>query len=150
MENNNNNIESMKDKIKVQPKNSPDDEFLGDLNKALSKKIEQATDRTDDNSPIDAVIAANEQQPSNVLLDDQEYEQLNLQLQQRVDTAINTLTDVRSDLVRLLASDLSHAFANDEIIHTNFNITHAGITIDSYNTVTRAINELKSEFNSPW
>lgn len=145
-----NDIESMKDKIGVQPKNNTDDEFLGDLNKALSGAVKKPTDQNNDKSPKDAVVIANEQQPNGVLLDDREYEQLNLRLQQRADTTINALTDIRSDLVRLLASDLSHAFANDEIIHTNFNITHAGITIDSYNTVTRAINELKSEFNSPW
>ena len=140
----------MTDKIEVQPKNHRDDEFLGDLNEALSKKIEQATDRTDDNSPKDVVTIASTQQPSDAKLDDQEYEQLYSQLQQRVNTAINTLTDVKSDLECLLASDISHAFANSEQIHNSYNSNHRGITTDSYNTVTKAISDLKFKFKSLW
>lgn len=38
-----NNIESMKDKIKVQPKDRRDSEFLGDLNNSVTGAIKQPT-----------------------------------------------------------------------------------------------------------
>lgn len=144
----NNSIESHTDKIEVQPNDHRDDEFLGDLNDAMAKKIGQATDQDNDNSPINALIAANKQQPSNAKLNDQEYEQIYSRLQQRVDAVINTLADVKTDLECLLASDISHAFANSEQIHTSYNSNHHGITIDHYNTVIDTISNLKSAFKS--
>lgn len=143
-----NNIESMKDKIKVQPKDRRDSEFLGDLNNSVTGAIKQPTNQDDDNSPIDAADIASAQQPSSVSLDDQTYEQLNSRVQQRVDDAINALTDVKSDLARLLTSDISHAFANDETIHSFYNAAKTGITIDNYNTVIGTINDLKRTFKS--
>lgn len=140
----NNNIESRMNELKVQPKNNPDDEFSGDLNDAIGR----ATDQDNDKSQKDATGITSIQQPSNAKLDDQEYEQLYSRLQQRVDTAINALADVKTDLECLLASDISHAFANSEQIHTSYNSNHRGITTDSYNAVTKAISDLKFNFKS--
>ena len=149
-----NKIESRTDKLASQPKNNPDDEFLGDLNDeiagAISKKIGQATDQDNDNSPINPADITSAQQPSKAKLDDQEYEQLYSRLQERVDAAINALADVKTDLECLLASDISHAFANSEQIHTSYNSNHRGITTDSYNAVTKAISDLKFNFKSLW
>lgn len=144
----NNNIESRTDELEVQPKNNPDNEFLGDLNDAISGAVKKPTDRAEDNSPINPADITSVQQPSHAKLDDQEYEQLYSRLQQRVDTAINALADVKTDLECLLASDISHAFANTEQIHNSYNSNHRGITTDSYNTVTKAINDLKFNFKS--
>ena len=138
------------DKLEAQPKDHRDDEFLGDLNGAISGAIKKPADQDDDDSLIDPTDVASVQQPNNAKLDDQEYEQLYSQLQQRVNTAINTLTDVKSDLECLLASDISHAFANSEQIHNSYNSNHRGITTDSYNTVTKAISDLKFKFKSLW
>lgn len=145
-----NNIEAMKDKTGVQPKNSPDDEFLGDLNEALSGAVKKPTDRVENNSPINPADITSVQQPSHAKLDDQEYEQLYSRLQERVDAAINALADVKTDLECLLASDISHAFANSEQIHTSYNSNHRGITTDSYNAVAKAISDLKFNFKSLW
>lgn len=143
-------IESRTDKLVSQPKNSPDDEFLGVLNETLSGAVKKPTDRVENNSPINPADITSVQQPSNAKLDDQEYEQIYSRLQERVDTAINALADVKTDLECLLASDISHAFANSEQIHTSYNSNHRGITTDSYNAVTKAISDLKFNFKSLW
>lgn len=141
-------IESRTDKLTPQPNDHRDEEFLGDLNEALSGAVTKATDQDNDNSPINPADITRLQQPSNAKLGDQEYEQLYSRLQQRVDAAINALADVKTDLECLLASDISHAFANSEQIHTSYNSNHRGITTDSYNAVTKAISDLKFNFKS--
>lgn len=143
-----NKLESRTNKLEVQPKNNPDDEFLGNLNEAISGAVKKPIDQDNDKSSIDEEDVAGAQQPSNAKLDDQEYEQIYSRLQERVDTAINALADVNTDLEYLLASDISHAFANSEQIHTSYNSNHRGITTDSYNAVTKAISDLKFNFKS--
>lgn len=141
-----NKIESRTDKIEVQPKERHDDEFLGDLNDAMAKKIGQATDQDNSNSPIDPediAGAAGVQRLSDVLLNDQEYEQLYSQVQQQIDDMLSKLTDIQSDLAGLLIHDVFYTVANNEEIHTGVLGTQAGITVDNYNAVTAAISELK-------
>lgn len=144
-----NKIESRTDKIEVQPKDHRDDEFLGDLNDAILKKIKQKqpTDQDNGKSPKDTVVIANAQQPSDVLLNDQEYEQLYSQAQQQVKDAVSMLTDAKSNLARLLANDLSQALANNETIYLYHNAKQ-GATINNYNKVIDAISNLKSLLKS--
>ena len=127
----------MEDKIEVRPNDHRDEEFLGDLNDAMIKRIGQRVDRTDDNSPIDS---------ADVSLDDQEREQIYSQAQQQVNDAITTLTCVQSDLAGVLTRDISYELANGKEIYTGVLATHAGAAIDNYNAVTKAINSLKSAF----
>ena len=127
----------MEDKIEVQPNDHRDEEFLGDLNDAMIKRIGQRVDRTDDNSLIDS---------ADVSLDDQEREQIYSQAQQQVNDVITTLTCVQSDLAGVLTRDISHELANGKEIYTGVLATHAGAAIDNYNAVTKAINSLKSAF----
>lgn len=143
-------IESRTDKLASQPDDRRADDDTLDLNDAVIGVTAKATDQDRDNSSHDAADITSAQQPSNAKLDDQEYEQLYSRLQQRVDTAINALADVKTDLECLLASDISHAFANSEQIHTSYNSNHRGITTDSYNAVTKAISDLKFNFKSLW
>lgn len=92
-----------------------------------------------------------EQQPDDALLADQTYAQLKSHAQQRVDDAINALTDIQSDLAALVIYDVAHAVANNEVIHADrFDKTHTDITIDRYNAVTDAISNLKSALRSLW
>ena len=137
----------MEDKIEVQPKDHRDDEFLGDLNGAISGAIKKPTDQDSNNSSKDAVVIANAQQPSDVSLNDQEYEQLYSQAQQQVKDAVSMLTDAKSNLARLLASDLSQALANNETIYLYHN-ANQGATINNYNKVIDAISNLKSVLKS--
>lgn len=119
----------MTNKLEPQPNNSHTDDDVLDLNNAIAGAITGV------------------QQPIDTKLNDQEYEQLYAQLQQRVDAAINTLTDVKYDLARLLANDLSHALANDKAIYS-YSATHTGITINNYNTVIDTLSSLKRSFKS--
>ena len=141
-------IESRTDKLASQPHDRHDDDDVLDLNNAVVGAIAKNTDQDKDNSSSDTEDITSVQQPSNAKLDDQEYEQLYSRLQERVDAAINALADVKTDLECLLASDISHAFANSEQIHNSYNSDHRGITTDSYNTVTKAISDLKFKFKS--
>ena len=135
-------IESRTDKIASQSNDRDADNFLGNLHDELAKKITQANDQDNDESPKVAA-AIGTQKPSDTKLDDQEYEQLNLRVQQRVDAAINVLTDVQSDLADLAVSAVSHAVANGEEIRTGVFGTQAGFVIDNYNAVISAIHDLK-------
>lgn len=142
-----NKLESHTDKLASQPNDRRTDDDKLDLNDAVIGVTAKAIDQ-DDDSLGDTKDVAGAQQPSNAKLDDQEYEQIYSRLQERVDTAINALADVNTDLEYLLASDISHAFANSEQIHTSYNSNHRGITTDSYNAVTKAISDLKFNFKS--
>lgn len=137
----------MINKLEVQPKDHHDDEFSGDLNDAISGAVKKPTDQDNSNPSKDAVVIANAQQPSGVSLDDQEYEQLYSQAQQQVKDAVSMLTDAKFDLARLLANDLSQAFANNETIYLYHNAKQ-GATINNYNTVIDAISNLKSVLKS--
>lgn len=136
-------IESRTDKLASQPNKHDADNFLGNLNDELAKKIAQANDQDNDESPKVAAAITGEQQPRDVSLDDQAHEQLNSRVQQRVDAAINVLTDVQSDLANLAVSAVSHAVANGEEIRTGVFGTQAGFVIDNYNAVISAIHDLK-------
>lgn len=132
----------MEDEIGLQPHARHTNDDVLDLNNAITGAIKQPTDQ-DNDSLGDAVAIASEQQQDGILLDDQEYEQLNSHAQQRVDDAINALTDVQSDLARLSASDVSRALTNGEKIHTDVVLTHAGTTVNNYNKVIDIISDLK-------
>lgn len=136
-------IEPRTDKLASQSHDRDTDNFLGDLNDELAKKIVQANDQDNDESPKLAEDIAGAEQPRDVVSDDQAQEQLNSRVQQRVDAAINVLTDVQSDLADLAVSAVSYAAANGEEIRTGVFGTQAGIVIDNYNAVISAIRDLK-------
>ena len=137
-------IESRTDKLESQPNDRRADDDKLDLNDAVIGVTAKATDR-DGDSLGDTKDVTSAQQPDDALLAEQTYAQLKSHSQQRVDDAINALTDVQSDLAALVIYDVAHAVANNEVIHADrFDKTHTDITIDRYNTVTDAINNLKS------
>lgn len=141
-------IESRTDKLASQPNDRHDDDKL-DLNDAVIGVTAKATDRTDNKSSIDTADSTSAQQSDDALLAEQTYEQINSHMQQRVDAAINVLTDIQSDLEALVIYDVAHAVANSEAIHADhFNKTHTDITIDHYNAVIDTISNLKSAFKS--
>ena len=138
-------IESRTDKLVSQPNDRHADDDKLDLNDAVIGVTAKATDQDRDNSSHDAKDVTSIKQPDDDLLAEQTYTQLKSHSQQRVDDAINALTDVQSDLAALVIYDVAHAVANNEVIHADrFDKTHTDITIDRYNTVTDAINNLKS------
>lgn len=138
-------IESRTDKLAPQPTDRRDDDDTLDLNNAIVGAIAKATDQDSDSSSNDAKDVTSTQQPDDALLAEQTYAQLKSHSQQRVDDAINALADVQSDLAALVIYDVAHAVANNEVIHADrFDKTHTDVTIDRYNTVTDAINNLKS------
>lgn len=138
-------IESRTDKLASQPDDRRADDDTLDLNDAVIGVTAKATDQDSDSSSNNAEDVTGAQQPDDDLLAEQTYAQLKSHSQQRVDDAINALTDVQSDLAALVIYDVAHAVANNEVIHADrFDKTHTDITIDRYNTVTDAINSLKS------
>lgn len=138
-------IESRTDELTPQPTDRRDDDDKLNLNDAVIGVTAKATDQDRDNSSHNAEDVTGAQQPDDDLLAEQTYVQLKSHSQQRVDDAINALTDVQSDLAALVIYDVAHAVANNEVIHADrFDKTHTDITIDRYNTVTDAINSLKS------
>lgn len=141
-------IESRTDKLASQPNDRHDDDKL-DLTDAVIGVTAKATDRNDNKSSIDTADSTSAQQSDDALLAEQTYEQINSHMQQRVDAAINVLTDIQSDLEALVIYDVAHAVANSEAIHADhFNKTHTDITIDHYNAVIDTISNLKSAFKS--
>lgn len=142
-------IESRTDKLASQPNDHRDSDDKLDLNDAVIGVTAKATDQDNDKSPKDAADSTSAQQSDDALLAEQTYEQINSHMQQRVDAAINVLTDIQSDLEALVIYDVAHAVANSEAIHADhFNKTHTDITIDHYNAVIDAISNLKSAFKS--